>query len=74
MSPELEHLLTLARAGHHGHASGVERQARKLVRSVLQNAIGLDGQATDGVTQLIHLVQAQPMFLRDYVKTYTGIK
>ena len=74
MNPELEHLLNLARAGHHSHASGAERQSRKLVRCILQNAIGLDSQATEGITNLIQVVQAQPQFGREYVKTYTGIK
>lgn len=74
MSKELKHLLTLARAGHHSHATGAERQARKLVRCVLQNAIGLDGQASTGITDLIGLVQASPMSGRDLVKDFTGIK
>ena len=74
MSKELEHLLTLARAGHRSHASGAERQARKLVRCILQNAIGLDGQVSAGITDLIRLVQAKPMSGRDLVKDFTGIK
>ena len=71
---ELEHLLSLARAGHHSKASGTERQSRKLVRCILQNAIGLDSQATSGITELIRLVQANPMSGRDLVKDFTGIK
>lgn len=74
MSNELTHLLRLARAGHHSHASGAERQARKLVRCVLQNAIGLDGQATAGISDLIQLVQASPMDGRETVQEITGIR
>ncbi len=74
MSSELRHLLTLARAGHHSHASGAERQARKLVRCVLENVVGLDGQATAGISELIDIVQANPMSGRALVKEITGIR
>jgi len=56
----VEHLLTLARRGKHPASSGGEKQARKLVQCVLNHAIGLDSQATDGIGKLAKFIQASP--------------
>ena len=74
MNPELQHLLTLARSGNHSRASSAERQARKIVRAVIDNAIGLDAQATQGIDELIGIVQANPMAGTKAVREFTGIR
>lgn len=74
MTQNLEHLLTIARRGKHAGASGGEKQARKLVKCVLDNALGLDASASVGITELIDLVQSQPMDGREAVREATGIK
>lgn len=70
----LSHRLDLARAGKHGYASGAEKRARKLVRCVMDNAIGLDGRATAGITELVHLMLSQPQAGDDFVRQAAGIR
>lgn len=56
----LKHLLTLARRGKLPGSSRGEKQARALVLAILNNAIGLDSEATNGLPVLLRLVQASP--------------
>jgi hypothetical protein len=75
VSKNLEHLLRLAHAGsRRGGASGAEKQARKIVACVIDNAIGLDGSASSGITELIELVQMSPQDGRDLAKKCAGIR
>lgn len=64
----LDHLLTLAKAGKRASASGAEKRARRLVLSLLENAIGLDARATVGILDLIELIQSNPTSGRDSVR------
>jgi len=68
----LEHLLTLARKGKGVGSSESEKRARTLVLCVIENAIGLDGKATQGVGDLIDLVQANPQSGTDTVRQAIG--
>ena len=68
MSRQMEHLLELARRGRNPGASNAERQARRIVRCLLHDAIGLDGSASDGIADLVALVQASPQDGRDAVR------
>lgn len=64
----LQHLLTLARRGKQGHgASNAERQAYAIVRSILQNVPGLDGDAKLGIAMLIDMTAAAPQATADAV-------
>lgn len=74
MSRSLEHLLTLAHRGRNAGSSNAEKQARKIVSCILANAIGLDGSASAGITELVNLVQVSPMEGRDAVKKVAGIR
>lgn len=56
----LNHLLTIARRGKSPGSSTGEKQCRALVLAILDNVVGLDGSATNGVPALIRLVQASP--------------
>ena len=67
-SRSLDHLLSLARAGKGDGASAAERQARKIVQCVLNNAIGLDASATVGIAELVDLIQQSPGEGRDEVR------
>ena len=64
----VEHLLTLARRGKSGGASGGEKRARKIVLAILNNVTGLDGTATSGIGELAKIVSAAPMEAGDAVK------
>ena len=68
MSRSMEHLLELARRGRNPGASPAEQQARRIVRCVLDDAIGLDGSASDGIADLVALVQTSPQDGRDAVR------
>ena len=69
LSPrDIEHLLTLARAGRSKEASGAEKQARRIVKCLLDNTIGLDASATSGINRLIATIQANPMSGRAAVR------
>lgn len=74
MSHNLEHLLTLAHRGRNAGSSGGEKQARKIVTTIVNNAVGLDGSASAGIAELINLVQMSPMKGRDAVKKVAGIR
>ena len=50
---QMEHLLTCARRGGYGGASGGEVRARRLVEALLENVPGLDGDCTDAAVELI---------------------
>ena len=61
----LNHLLRLYKAGAHRGASGGEKQARRVVRAILADVPGLDGDAQDGLRALINGVAAAPQAARD---------
>lgn len=68
----LLHLLQLARHGKHPGASGAERQARKIVSCLLDNAVGIDAKATDGIADLLAAIQGSPQEGRETIKSIIG--
>ncbi|KAA1259334.1 hypothetical protein LF1_18660 [Rubripirellula obstinata] len=73
MSRSLEHLLTLANQGRNAGSSGAEKQARAIVTVIVNNAVGLDGLASAGISELIDIVQKSPMEGRDTVKRIAAV-
>lgn len=60
MSPDLTHFLRLARRGAGVGASGGEGRAFRLVKAVIEDVPGIDGQAVDGLIEYIRLTAAKP--------------
>lgn len=56
MTPNIEHLLRLARRGYSPGSSGGEYRANQIVNNLLDGFVILDGKAQDGIAELVDLL------------------
>lgn len=67
-SADLRHFVTLARRGQHGGCSGGERRAHEIAKSLIEHAVGLDPSATNGLIELVRLIERSPSAARDLIE------
>lgn len=68
VTASVSHFLRLVKQGRHRGCSSGERHARRLAFAVLESALGLDDQATEGLKIFIDFARSSPNTMREMVE------